>query len=97
MIHVYKHGGAWVRDGIEYTVDVVPHAKAQVLLSEGWVKSFDELKNHGEDVDGGDRERFLRDEIERVTGKKPGPRSSIETLEAKYAELTEAEGDEHEA
>lgn len=95
MIHVFKHGGAWVKDGIEYTVDVVPHAKAAVLLSEGWVKSFDELKNHNETVDGGDRERFLRDEIERISGKKPGPRSSIETLEAKYDELTEKQEDEH--
>lgn len=43
------------------------------------------------DPDEDERRQFLLDEIERLDGKRPGPRSKTETLEQKYAELTEQE------
>ena len=39
--------------------------------------------------DEDDRENFLRDEIFRITGKKPGGNSKLETLEKTYADLLE--------
>lgn len=91
MIHIYKHGGSWTRDGIEYTVEVVSYKRIEQRLAEGWVRSFEELKNHDEAVDGGEREKFLRKEIKRMSGKNAGPASSMETLEARYKELKETE------
>ena len=92
MIPLYKLGGDWKKDGVEYTVEIVHSAAAlKKHLSNGWVRSFSELKGKPVDNKAGEemseRGRFLRDEIEKLTGKKPGGRSSIESLEAKYAEI----------
>ena len=91
MIHIYKHGGDWVRNDIEYTVKVVSLKRLQDYLERGWVRTFAELESHSENVDGGDRERVLRSEIKRMSGKNAGPASSMKTLENKYSELLEAE------
>jgi hypothetical protein len=93
MIHIYKHGGAWNRDGIDYTVKVVSFKRLEDCLSKGWVESFEELKTSDEEVDGGSRERYLRDEIYRITGKKPGPASKMETLERLHKEAMAEESD----
>lgn len=39
--------------------------------------------------DEDDRETFLRNEILKITGKKPGGNSKLETLEKTYADLLE--------
>lgn len=89
MIHIYKHGGDWTREGIEYTVKVTSYKRLEDYLSKGWVDSFDKLKEDDTGVDGGDREKFLRSEIKRMSGKNAGPASTMNTLEAKYLELKE--------
>ena len=89
MIHIYKHGGDWTRDDIEYTVKVVSYKRLEEYLSKGWVDSFDKLKENKTNVDGGEREKFLRAEIKKLSGKHAGPSSTMETLEARYLELKE--------
>jgi len=98
MIPVYKAGGAWkTKEGVEYTSEIVHTAiELKKRLANGWVRNLSELKKaepKAEDNKSGeqmsDRERFLRDEIEKLTGKKPGGRSTVETLEKQYAELSE--------
>lgn len=43
MIHIYKSGGDWNRDGIDYTVKVVSFHDLEDFLDDGWVRSFEEL------------------------------------------------------
>ncbi len=38
-----------------------------------------------------ERKSFLLDEIEKLSGSRPGNRSGVESLEKQYSELTEAE------
>lgn len=47
-----------------------------------------EVNASGEDGNDDERRRFLLDEIERLSGNRPGNRTKDETLEKQYAELT---------
>lgn len=90
MINVFKLGGAWkTAEGLEYTAKNIEQKDLQAYLAAGWVKSTAELKSESVEnlgVDGGEYERELRDKI-KALGGKAGGRASIETLEAKLAEL----------
>lgn len=85
MIHIYKLGGDWVRDGVKYTVDVTSFSKLNEKISNGWFKSFEEMKESISE-DGSDYEAELRAKI-KALGGKAGGRSSIETLEKQLKEL----------
>jgi len=98
MRHVFKPQGAWKdQDGFEYTVKAINEQDHLKYLQDGWFNSLGDAKAIQHEptakainVDGGERERFLRDEIARMNGKAGG-RCSMETLEAKYSELKAAE------
>lgn len=79
---VYKLGGDWSKGGIEYTIDHINPLYVDYYLSNGWVKSFEELKPE----QGSDYESELRDKIKSLGGKAGG-RSSIKTLEKQLKEL----------
>lgn len=79
---VYKQGGDWEKDGIKYTIDYINPSFLNEYLFDGWVSSFDELK----DASGDDYESELREKIKALNGK-PGGRSSIATLEKQLKEL----------
>lgn len=85
MIHIYRLGGDWVRDGIEYTVDITGYRKLKQKLADGWFLSFEEMKASIPE-DGGKYEEELREKI-KALGGKPAGRSSIETLESQLKEL----------
>ena len=58
------------------------------MLSSGKTKIIsEEFKDLLTNADA--RSAFLRDELEKLTGKKPGGRSTVETLEKQYTELSE--------
>lgn len=77
------------------------------MLYRGKVRIFDEQKmqvatpdavdnetgNQGDSGDDADdqRKEWLMDQIEELTGKRPGARSKLETLEEKYEEAKLAE------
>ena len=90
MINVFKNGGAWKTvEGLEYTAKNIEQKDLKEHLANGWVKSLGELTLKSVNslgVDGGEYERELRDKI-KALGGKAGGRASIETLEAKLAEL----------
>lgn len=89
MIHVYKAGGDWTtKDGVAYTVKAIDKDKRREFLDNGWKASLSEVATEVEStgVDGGSYERELRDKI-KALGGKAGGRASVETLEAKLAEL----------
>ncbi len=88
MKHVYKLGGNLKRDGVAFSIKCVNISEVQDYLDDGWVDSFNALRV---DESGSDHERFLRDEIERITGKKPGGRCSIDTLEKMHADAKAVE------
>ena len=44
MIHVYKLGGDWQRNGIDYTVKAIPQELKESYLLDGWVTSFEKLQ-----------------------------------------------------
>jgi hypothetical protein len=48
MIHIFKKGGDWTRDGIKYTVKVVGNKEYKKMLKEGWKKSFEDVKAQAE-------------------------------------------------
>lgn len=79
---VYKHGGDWEKDGIKYTIDYINPLFLNEYLLNGWVSSFDDLK----DASGDDYESELREKI-KALGGKAGGRSSIATLEKQLKEL----------
>lgn len=93
MIHLYKSPGPRERDGISFDIISVDTLDAGQFLDDGWVMTFEELTQSKSVKAEQDRERFLRDEIERMSGKKAGGRSSIESLEAQYKSLKEKEDD----
>ena len=64
MLHVYRLGGDWHREGIDYTVKTINDDEKERYLKESWFLSFDELKTKAE-ADYNDR-------------KKPGPEPSPE-------------------
>ena len=43
MIFIYKLGGDWNKDGIDYTVKTVSHKEINAHLNNGWFKSFNQL------------------------------------------------------
>ncbi len=91
MIHVFKPGGDWIRDGIPYTVEVVGYRVFKQYLDNGWFRTFDEMKESliesgSMPESGTDYESELRDKIKELGGK-PGGRSSISTLEKQLAAL----------
>ena len=97
MIHVYKLGGKYKQNDTEYSIKCIEKSDLAKELQAGWFRSIEDANAipheptaKAIDVDGGERERFLRDEIARMNGKAGG-RCSMETLEAKYAELKAAE------
>ena len=44
MIHVYKSGGDWNKDGKDYTIKAIESEDKEQYLSDGWVLSLDEVK-----------------------------------------------------
>lgn len=101
MKHIFKPDGAWRdKDGFEYTIKAVDYRDIDDFISKGWFKSLEDAKAIQHEptkpalndlgVDGGMYERELRDKISALGGKAGG-RSSIETLEAKLAELEAAQ------
>lgn len=44
MISIYKQGGAWKKDGKEYTIKSINPEDKEVYISDGWVSSLDEIK-----------------------------------------------------
>ena len=45
MIHVYKEGGDWARDGVKFDVKVVTYKQLPRYLKEGYTKNLDEVLN----------------------------------------------------
>ncbi len=44
MIHLYKSGGAWKKDGKEYTIKAVNSDKVKAYIDNGWVRTLEEVK-----------------------------------------------------
>lgn len=59
------------------------------FCDSGWVESIDQLKKP-EANDMSDEERELRDEYEKLTGKKAGGRAKLETIRKMVEEAKEA-------
>lgn len=59
-------------------------------IVEAYERAGKTVSKPGDNEDD-ERREFLMDEIEKATGTRPGARSKTETLEQKYAELTEQE------
>ena len=92
MIHIYKAGGDWEKDGIKYTVKIVSFYDLDEYLYDGWVRTFEDL-NDSIPESGSDYETELRSKI-KALGGSPAGRSSIKTLENQLAKLEQADGDE---
>ena len=44
MIHIYKSGGIYKRDGKEYSIKAINIEDKAKFLSDGWVSSLDEIE-----------------------------------------------------
>jgi hypothetical protein len=82
MIHVYKHGGAWVRDGVNYHIKAINESELVAYLDDGWVtdRSLIRAPRQGS--------AFYRYEIKKI-GKKPPPNASEATLKNLWEKLTD--------
>ncbi len=74
MIHVYKLGGQWIFDDIEYTIKTINQEHLAEHLNDDWVTSFDELKCQKESLKKSSSKS-------KKLGDKSSVRASIETLE----------------
>lgn len=81
MIHVYKHGGAWVRDGVNYHIKAINEKELQRHLDDGWVADRSLIKAPRKGA------AFYRYEIKKL-GKKSPTNASEETLKRLWESLT---------
>ena len=44
MIHIYKAGGLYKKDGKEYSVKAINSSDKPKYLSDGWVLTLDDVK-----------------------------------------------------
>ena len=51
MIHVYKLGGGWVKDNINYTIRAINREDLETYLNDGWKESFEELLDEHDPID----------------------------------------------
>ena len=76
MRHIYKAGGDWSRDGIDYTIE-----HTQGKTPDGWYNSFSDMKASIEPV-----EVDWHDLYEKAFNKKPSARMKDETIKKKVEE-----------
>lgn len=82
MIHVYKLGGDWEKDGIKYTISCINESLLSNHLKDGWVTSFEELTKKDS--------AFYRDSLIneiKALGGKVSKSDSLEKLANQFKEL----------
>lgn len=96
MKNVFKQGGDWVDSfGRNYTVKSVSNKEFDNFVSNGWYSDLEDcfaIEAEFEEIPepGSNYEAELREEIFKLSGKRAGGRSSIETLEKQLEVLKNA-------
>ncbi len=66
MIHIYKAGGDYKRDGIDYSLKVINYNQRDEFLVDGWVETFEELLPVEEKEPPKNKNELNREELEAL-------------------------------